>query len=138
MKSSALELTQLFIEEVFNKGNLSILDEIIHPNYLYRSPGSEIKGITELKAFINDFRNGFPDLFLRIDDQVINENKACTCFTLTGTQLEEFMGIPATNQQVKVHGVVISRFQDNKIIEDWEVLDELSLLQQLGVVPDLS
>ena len=138
MKSNALELTQLFIKEAFNKGNLSILDQIIHPDYLYRSPGSEIKGIAELKVFISRFRNGFPDLFLRVDDQIIDKDKVCTCFTLTGTHLEAFMGIPATSQQVKVHGVVISRFQDNKIIEEWEVLDELSLLKQLGVVPDLS
>ncbi|SHI75486.1 conserved hypothetical protein, steroid delta-isomerase-related [Malonomonas rubra DSM 5091] len=138
MKVSALELTQLFIEEAFNKGNLSALDKIIHPNYLYRSPGNEVKGIDELKAFISAFRHGFPDLSLKIDDQVFAEDKACTSFTLTGTHMEEFMGIPATNRQVNVHGIVMSRFQDNKILEDWEVLDELSLLQQLGVVPDLS
>ena len=136
METSALELTRVFIEEAFNKGNLPILDEIVHPDYLYRSPGSEVNGIAELKAFISDFRRGFPDLNLEIDEQIIDRDKACTCFTLTGTHMEEFMGIPATKQQVKVHGIVVSRFQDNKIVEDWEVLDQLSLLQQLGVVAD--
>lgn len=138
MESKFLKLIQLFIEESFNRGNLSVLDEIIHPDYLYRSPESEIKGIDELKAFIGDFRNGFPDLALVIDDQVSHGEKVCTCFTLTGTHLDEFMGIPATSNPVKVHGIVISRFKENKIVEEWEVLDELRLLQQLGVVPDLS
>lgn len=138
MDSNMLELTRLFIEEAFNKGNLAIIDEIVHPDYLYRSPGSEINGIGELKAFIGDFRKGFPDLTLNIDQQVSEGDKACTCFTLTGTHMEDFMGIPATKQKVKVHGIVVSRFQDNKIVEDWEVLDQLSLLQQLGVVPSES
>ena len=135
MEPNAVELTRLFIEEAFNKGNLSIIDEIVHPDYRYRSPGSEMNGIAELKSFICDFREGFPDLNLKIDEQIIDRDKACTCFTLTGTHMEEFMGIPATKQKVEVHGIVVSRFQDNKIVEDWEVLDQLSLLTQLGVVP---
>lgn len=134
MEPNALELTRLFIEEAFNNGNLSIIDEIVHPNYRYRSPDSEINGIAELKSFIGDFRKGFPDLKLEIDEQILDREKSCTCFTLTGTHMEEFMGIPATKQQVEVHGIVVSRFQDNKIVEDWEVLDRLSLLTQLGVV----
>ena len=117
METSVSELTRVFIEEAFNKGNLPILDKIVHPDYLYRSPDSEINGVAELKAFISDFRKGFPDLNLAIDQQIINRDKACTCFTLTGTHMEAFMGIPATKQQVKVHGIVVSRFKDNKIVE---------------------
>lgn len=135
MGPKAVALTRLFIEEAFNKGNLSIIDEIVHPDYRYRSPGSEMNGIAELKSFISDFRKGFPDLNLKIDEQIIDRDKACTCFTLTGTHMEAFMGVPATKQQVEVHGIVVSRFQDNKIVEDWEVLDQLGLLTQLGVVP---
>ena len=135
MESKAAELTRLFIEEAFNKGNLAILDEIVHPDYHFCSPDSELNGIGELKNFIGDFRKGFPDLSLAIDQQVTEGNITCTCFTLTGTHMEGFMDIPATKQKVKVHGIVVSRFQENKIVEDWEVLDQLSLLQQLGVVP---
>ena len=136
MEPNALALTRLFIEEAFNNGKLSILDEIVHPDYRYRSPDSEMNGIAELKRFISDFRKGFPDLNIEIDDQIIDRDKACTCFTLTGTHMEAFMGIPATKQQVEVHGIVVSRFQDNKIVEEWEVLDQLSLLKQLGALPN--
>jgi steroid delta-isomerase-like uncharacterized protein len=135
MESTALDLTRTLIEEAFNKGNLEILDEIIHQDYHYRSPDSEIKGIDELKGFIGDFRTGFPDLNLNIDQQLIDADKTCTCFTFTGTHMGSFMDNPATKQKVKVHGIVVSRLQDNKIVEEWEILDMLSFLQQLGVVP---
>lgn len=135
MESIALDLTRTLIEEAFNKGNLEILDEIIHQDYHYRSPDSEINGIDELKGFIVDFRTGFPDLNLNIDQQLIDADKTCTCFTFTGTHMGSFMDIPATKQKVKVHGIVVSRLQDNKIVEEWEVLDMLNFLQQLGIVP---
>jgi predicted ester cyclase len=48
------------------------------------------------------------------------------------------MGIPATKKSVEVRGMVMSRFKDDKISEDWEILDNLSFFQQLGVVPELS
>lgn len=48
------------------------------------------------------------------------------------------MGVKATDKAVKVSGIVISRLADGKIIEDWELLDQLSFFQQLGLVPELS
>ena len=48
------------------------------------------------------------------------------------------MGIPATKKSVEVKGMVMSRFKDNKIVEDLEILDNLSFFQQLGVVPEMA
>jgi predicted ester cyclase len=45
------------------------------------------------------------------------------------------MGIPPTGKQVAVTGMVISRFAAGKVVEDWEIFDQMGLLQQLGVVP---
>ena len=54
--------------------------------------------------------------------------------TLTGTHEGDLMGIPATGKQLKFHGMVLSRFEEGKIIEEWEILDMLSMFQPLGVV----
>jgi len=129
---------QFFIEEVFNKGNFSVLEEVIHPEYRYSSPEGQLEGIDQLRDFIQGLRQGFPDLNLSIDDLFVAENKVCTRFTLTGTHQGEYMGIRATGKVIKVTGVVISRFTDGKIIEEWETLDMLGLFQQLGLVPELS
>ncbi len=132
-------LIRTLIDEAFNKGNLSILEDVIHSEYQYLSPdNSQLKGIKELSEFIQAFRKAFPDLSLQIDDIFASNDRSCTAFTLRGTHEGDFMGIPATKKSVEVRGMVMSRFKDNKIFEDWEILDNLSFFQQLGIVSELS
>ena len=132
------DLIRTFIDEAFNKGNLSILEEVIHPEYQYWSHDSQLNGIGQLREFIQAFRNAFPDLNLQIDDLFSSNDRTCTAFTLKGTHEQYFMGIPATKKSVEVQGMVISRIKDNKILEDREILDNLTFFQQLGVVPEMS
>ena len=132
------DLIRTFIDEAFNKGNLSILEEVIHPEYQYWSPDNQLKGIGQLREFIQAFRNAFPDLNLQINDFFSSNDRTCTAFTLKGTHEQDFMGIPATKKSVEVQGMVISRIKDNKILEDREILDNLTFFQQLGVVPEMS
>jgi steroid delta-isomerase-like uncharacterized protein len=132
------DLIRTFIDEAFNKGNLSILEEVIHPEYQYWSPDSQLKGIGQLREFIQVFRNAFPDLNLQIDDFFSSNDRTCTAFTFKGTHEQDFMGIPATKKSVEVQGMVMSRIKDNKILEDREILDNLTFFQQLGVVPEMS
>ena len=131
-------LIRTFIDEVFNQGKLSLLEEIIHPEYQYSSPDSQLEGISQLGEFIEAFRKSFPDLKLQIEDLFVSDDRSCTAFTLRGTHEEDFMGIPATKKSVEVKGMVMSRFKDNKIVEDFEILDNLSFFQQLGVVPEMA
>ena len=51
-----------------------------------------------------------------------------------GTHKGDLMGIGATGKEVKINGIVLSRFEKGKIVEEWEVLDQLGMFQQLGVV----
>ena len=134
----AEDLIRTFIDEAFNKGNLSILEEVIHPEYRYWSTDSQLKGIGQLREFIQAFRKAFPDLNLQVDDFFSSKDRTCTAFTLNGTHEQGFMGIPATKKFVEVQGVVISRIKDNKILEDREILDNLTFFQQLGAVPEMS
>jgi len=48
--------------------DLSVLDELVHTDYVFRSPGQELQGVEALKAFFAGFRSAFPDLYLNIDD----------------------------------------------------------------------
>ena len=134
MSKTHKEVIRIWVEEAINKGNLSVLDELAHPNYVYRSPDEELHGSQAIKDFLTAFRAAFPDLKVRIDDLVTTDNKAVDCFTLTGTHQGDFMGIAATGKPVKVNGIVISRFEEGKVIEEWELLDQLAMFQQLGIV----
>ena len=124
---------RLLIEEVFNKGNLSVLEEVIHPDYHYQSPTESMEGIGDLRAFVLAFRSAFPDLHIQIDDQIAEGDKVATRITMAGTHLGDFLGMPATNQSVCIQGLVISHLKEGLIAEEWELLDQLTLLQQLGI-----
>jgi steroid delta-isomerase-like uncharacterized protein len=132
------DLIRTLIDEAFNKGNLSVLENVIHPKYQYRSPDSKMDGIGQLTEFIQMFRKAFPDLTIKIDDFFSSNERSCTAVTIKGTHEHDFMGIPATKKSVKFQGMIASRFKDNKIIEEMKILDNLTFFQQLGVVPEMS
>ncbi len=123
-----------FVDEVVNRGDTSALDELVHTDYVYRSPGEELHGPEGLAALFDGYRSAFPDLALEIDDLLVADEATVMTFTITGTHRGDLLGIPATGRQVRVNGMVRSRFRDGKIAEEWEILDQLSLFEQLGVV----
>jgi steroid delta-isomerase-like uncharacterized protein len=123
-----------FVEEVINEGQYSALPVLVHPHYVYRSPEQELRGADALKDLFTAYRTGLPDLNTSIDNLVVSGDKVVISVTLTGTHEGDLMGIPSTGKQLKIHGMVLSRFEDGKIIEEWEILDMLSMFQQLGVV----
>lgn len=134
--SVANEVTmRRFVEQVINNGDFPVLDEVIHPNYVYRSPDQALQGPEALKDLFTAYRTAFPDLHIEIEDLVSAGNKTVISFTLSGTHEGDLMGIASTGRQVKVSGMTFSHFENGKIVEEWELLDQLTLFQQLGIVP---
>ena len=122
-----------WMEDGINGGNLQVVDELAHPDYVYRNPTDELRGPAAIKALFAAYRSAFPDFHVRVDDRVAAGDRMAQAFTLTGTHEGEFMGISPTRKKIRVNGIVMSRFEDGKIVEEWEVVDQLALLQQLGV-----
>lgn len=122
------------IDEAFNQGRTEVIPELVHEDYVYRSPGEQIDGPSGLQALIRGYRTAFPDLHVRIDDMVSAADATVTSVTLTGTHRGNLLGIAPTGKTIAVHGMVRSRFRDGRIADEWELLDMHSLLEQLGVV----
>jgi predicted ester cyclase len=78
---------------------------------------------------------GFPDMHWTVLEQVAEGEKVVTRFSWTGTHEGEFMGIPGTDKQVEVWGVVIDIVRNNLFTESRIIMDTVGLLQQLGVIP---
>jgi len=108
-------------------------DFIEHLPFPGQGPGRE-----GLKFALTSMFTGFPDMHWVVDEQVAEEGKVLTRFTWTGTHQGEFMGIPPTNKQVKVWGVVIDIVRDKLFSKSRIIMDTIGLLQQLGVMPAAS
>ena len=85
--------------------------------------------------FYGTLRAAFPDLHFKVEDQIAAGDRVVTRWTASGTHAGEFQGIPADRQAVRITGIDIDRFVDGKVVECWPEVNELGLLQQLGVLP---
>lgn len=128
-------LARRFIEEVWDKGNLRVLDEVLAPTYVDHNPLPGLPSDREgAKRAVTVFRTAFPDLKNKVEDVVAVEDKVVIRITARGTHRGEFQGIPATGKQVMLEGIFIGRVTGGKFVESWEQFDALGMMQQLGVV----
>jgi len=126
-------------DEVFNQGNLDVVDELFAPNYVLHDPGvpgGELRGVESFKQqWVSMFRTAFPDLQLTVQDQVAEGDRVVTRYVGRGTHRGELMGIPPTNNVALVSGMIMSRVSGGRVEEDWNNFDTFGMMQQLGVVP---
>jgi steroid delta-isomerase-like uncharacterized protein len=125
-----------YFEEVWNKGKLEVLDDIIAPNYINHSPGMENPppGPEGLKPIVAAIRKAFPDLNYVIENIVVSDSQVAVHTTMHGTHTGDFFGIAPTNKTIKVSQMQIERIENNKIVEHWRVTDDLSMMRQLGQI----
>ncbi len=125
-----------FMDEVLNKKNLAAADEIVAEDFVELDPlpGQE-QGREGLKQIIATLFAAFPDLRWTVEEQIAEGDKVVSRFTWRGTHKGEFMGIPPTNSQMMVKGVVIDRVVEGKFVESRILMDNLGMMQQLGVIP---
>lgn len=116
-----------------NGQDYDVLSELVDPNYVYRTPGEELRGVEGLQGLLTAYHQGFPDLKLIIDDMFGDRGRVATAFRFTGTHLGELMGVPVTGRHVSVHGTIHSRVEDGRLVEEWELLDLATMYQQLGL-----
>lgn len=128
--------TRRFYEEVWNKGNLAIVDELCATNFVNHNPGpGEAPGPEGLKQIATMIRTAFPDMHMTVDDMIAEGDKVVSRVTVNATHRGEFMGIPPTGKQITVTGIDIVRIVGGKAVERWGNYDDLGMMQQLGVIP---
>lgn len=108
----------------------------IAADYHYVGPGGvEARGVDGFTGMLASYFSAFPDLAFNVHEMVCEQDRAVSRFTASGTHVGELMGIAATGRKVSFAGTVIARFVHGKVVQEWESLDELALMQQLGVLP---
>ena len=130
------EVGRRFAEEVINKKNLAVADEIVAEDFVELDPlPGQAQGREGLKQILAMLFAAFPDLHWTIEEDAAEGEKLWSRFTWRGTHRGEFLGIPATGNQVEVNGVVIDRIVEGKMVDSRILMNDLSLMQQLGVIP---
>jgi steroid delta-isomerase-like uncharacterized protein len=130
-------LFRRFVDEIFNHGNVSLADELLAPDFVEHEelPPGIPAGREGVKHLSTMLRSAFPDLKATIHDIIAEGDKVVVRMTWSGTQKGEFMGIPPTGKSVSIGVFDIVRIAGGKLVEHWGQMDNMGMMQQLGVIP---
>ena len=123
--------------EILSQRNPDLIEEFYAPDVVLHEPDQDIRGYEQARQFVSTYFDAFPDINITVEDAIAEGDQAVTRYTIRGThqgETEEFG--PPTGRQMEVEGITIHRIEDGKIVEEWERYDNLSVMQQLGLVPE--
>ncbi len=149
MTAQVKDVVRGYFEEVINYRSLAAIDEFVDPDIWDYSVRSGLLQKLECTIQLAEmYFRAFPDLRVKIDDQVVQGDKVVTRWTASGTHQGELSGgippasrlvgsqrVPPTGKQITVTGVAIDRISGGKIIEHFGVQDSLGMMQQIGALP---
>jgi predicted ester cyclase len=135
MPTTSAFLRSLF-DQAFNQGNLAVVDELVSVASSTHIPSWGIPASRlGLKQMIANLRSAFPDLHCTVDNEISEGDKIAAHWTMRGTHNGMYFGNPPTGKQVSSMGFIFARIVEGKSVENWISIDQMGLLQQLGVVP---
>ena len=137
MSEQGQALVRRFFDEVCNKRQLGVADQLFASNHLYHDPSDPWVGTgpNGQKDLIGLYHRAVSDARWVLHAMYDAGDVVVTRWSGQGTHTGDLMGIAPTNKKVSVDGIWMHRVADGKIVESWNVWDTLGMLQQLGVVP---
>lgn len=122
------------VEQLIGNGNINIVDEVFSINYIAHAENKVHKGQEFVKQFSKLLQSSLSNIRVLKVEILVEENSTITWQrTLQGTHNKTMSGIPATNKTIKWNEMVVSRFEGDKIAEEWivsELMGQLLLKQQ--------
>jgi steroid delta-isomerase-like uncharacterized protein len=128
---------QSFYDQVINAHNTATIDSFCTADFVDHNPdpGRSGKGIDDLKASFKDFFTAYPDVHVKTNFMVAEEDTVVSHVTMTGTNSGALGNMPATNKQISIDGIDIIVVKDGKATERWGEFDNMAMMQQLGMMP---
>jgi predicted ester cyclase len=126
------------VEEAWCKGNLDALNETMSPDVVvHMSPFPDIRGLEAFKQSFMALREGYSEMRLEWSDAICEGDTIAQriTFRMKNTRVNPVFKTPPTGKEVAVRGSNFIRVKNGKIVEEFQYIDFLGLLQQLGVVP---
>ena len=133
MSSENKALLRRWFDEVWNRGRVEAIDELLTGDAVIHGLGADAHGPDGFKPFHAAYRSAFPDVTLQIEDIVAEGDRVAARWSGTGTHRGASLGFDATGRRVRFSGMVFARVENGRLVEGWNVFDQLGMLQQLGV-----
>jgi predicted ester cyclase len=131
-------IARRIVKEILEEGRTDTIDELFTPNFYSHAWGPMYgEGLSGVRGIVEFTRKAFTNVRCEIIDIIAEEDRAATFYTYYAEQTGDMFGQSATGRSFKEPIVHILRFEDGKVAEHWRVENELSMLKQLGVWPDL-
>ena len=130
-----------WFEELWNQKREETIDALLSDDVVAHGladGGTPLHGREGFRQVYRFYVGAFPDIKFHVDDVVAEGDLVATRFTITATHAGPNLGFAATNRPVTFGGMTLARVKDGKIVEGWNTVDLLGMLQQLGVAPKVS
>jgi steroid delta-isomerase-like uncharacterized protein len=121
--------------EAFSRHDLDACEPFLDENIVVHGFPGLPPGRDAYRGVGQMFLSAFPDSNITVEDMLADGDKVAVRYMYTGTHQGELQGIPATGKEIAVQGILINRIVNGKIVERWEIFDQMAMLQQLGVMP---
>jgi steroid delta-isomerase-like uncharacterized protein len=143
MSEKNRDIVRRVAEEIWNKFDLKLIDELYSPECVCRYSGElEFRGRDEYKDLVTRYRTAFPDLHGAIDRIIVEGDLAAMRWIIEGTHRRELeidgKKVPANGAKVRVVGLTTFHFKDGKIVEEVVRPDDVTFRRQLGLLPDVA
>jgi len=127
------EIVKRYWEGKWNERRPEILHELQTPDVQYHSTSMQMNGIEEYKQVYNMYLSAFHDTQITIEELIAEGDKVMTRVTCSVVHKGELEGIPPTGKTLTISLFTVFRLVDGKIVEEWEIIDELGMMMQLGM-----
>lgn len=134
MSADPKAVARLLID-IFNRGTLNDADAVLASDYTYRGPGGDVHGVAGWKQLAQMYRTAFPDVVMTVDEQIAEGDKVVTRFTARGTHRGVLGGVAPSGRFVTVPCMAIDRIVGGRIVESFELFDQLGMFQAIGTLP---
>jgi predicted ester cyclase len=133
--SDARAIVQRMFDEIINKGQLDVVDELFAADYLDHGPMGDIAGPEEFKAMVTQWRSAVPDVHCEVGNFIVDGDDVAWVVRTTGTHTGDALGFPATGRSFDTVSANIGRLRDGKAVEHWAEQGMFPFLVQIGVIP---
>ena len=127
--------TRRLLEELFERGNMDAVDELVAPDFVnHEAPPDNPQGRQGLRETVTWLRGLWGPMTFDIEDEITDGDKVVARVVMHGRHVGEFLGREPTGKEFATKQIHIWRLEDGRVIEHWSVRDDLDQALQLGLL----